>query len=158
MFIKIIDDLIPTGIMKHLIEEYYTKKLKFAKVGKEPQVLTLDDLAFGFNIWLGFCLLSIVGHVAEHLVRFVTKPKKQKFAKVLPINDVDNVEVECILMPELLKIFRIKKDLEEIAFGEKIECEDLEGTENKVVSELALQDPVGSRSRPTVHIRQDPVK
>jgi len=91
---NVIDDLIPTGVMNHLIEKYYTKTWKFAKVGKEPQILTLDDLAFGFNIWLGFCLLSLVGHVAEHLVRFITKPKKLKFAKVHPINDEDDVEVD----------------------------------------------------------------
>jgi len=81
MLMKVIDNLIPTGIMNHLIEKYYTKKWKFATVGKEPQVLTLDDLAFGFNIWLGCCLLTLVGHVAEHLVRFVTKPKKSKIRK-----------------------------------------------------------------------------
>jgi len=120
MLMKVIDNLIPTGIMNHLIEKYYTKKWKFVKIGKEPQVLKLDDLAFGFNIWLGFCLLSIVGHVAEHLVRFVTKPKKLKFAKVHPIDDDDDVEVECALKPELLKKIRIKTDLEEFAFGEEI--------------------------------------
>lgn len=58
MFLKIIKSLIPTGIMSYLIENFYTKKIKFAKVEDEPKVLGLDDLGFGFNIWLGFCLLS----------------------------------------------------------------------------------------------------
>ena len=130
MLLKIIGDLIPTGIMNHLIEEQYTKKWKFGKVGKEPQVLKMVDLAFGFNIWLGCCLLSLIGHVAEHLVRFLTKPKKLKFAKVHPIHDEDDEEVECILKPEILKNIRIKKDLDDIAFGEKIECEEIEDTKN----------------------------
>jgi len=130
MLMKIVDNLIPTGIMNYLIEVHYTRKWKFAKVGKAPQVLTLDDLAFGFNIWLGCCLLSLFGHVAEHLVRFVTKPKKLKFAKVHPIDDKDDEEVEFTLKPELLKKIRIKMDLEEIVLGEKIECEELEDTKN----------------------------
>jgi len=130
MLMKVIDNLIPTGIMNYWIEQQYTQKWKFAKVGKAPQVLKMDDLAFGFNIWLGCCLLTLVGHVAEHLVRFVTKPKKVKYAKVHPIDDENHEEVECTLKPELLMKIRIKKNIEYIALGDKIECEELEGTEN----------------------------
>ncbi|CAG9800605.1 unnamed protein product [Chironomus riparius] len=50
MFKKVINDLIPTGIMNHLIEYNYTKKIKFDKIEKEPQVLNVDDLLFGFKI------------------------------------------------------------------------------------------------------------
>ncbi|CAG9810205.1 unnamed protein product [Chironomus riparius] len=131
MLVKVIESLIPTGIMNHLIEKYYTKKWKFPKIEKEPKVLTLDDLAFGFNIWLGCCLLSLVGHVAEHFVRFVRKPKKLKFAKVHPINDED--DVDDISMPELLMTFKINtsssEDVEEVAFGERIICIKSESNE-----------------------------
>jgi len=142
MLMNVIDDLIPTRVMNHLIEKYYTRRWKFATVGKEPQILTLDDLAFEFNIWLGFCLLSLVGHAAEHLVRFVTNPKKLKFAKVHPINDEDDVEVGSILRPELLIKFKTKNKLEEIVDDGKIVSVELTRNEKNHCNNDKIQNEI----------------
>jgi hypothetical protein len=69
MFKNVIDNLIPTGIMNYLIENHYTRKWKFEKLEDEPKVLSLDDLVFGFNIWLGSCLISLIMFFAELLFR-----------------------------------------------------------------------------------------
>ena len=85
MFMKIIDNLIPTGVMNYLIEEHYTRKWKFVKDEKGPKILTVNDLAFGFNIWLGSCFISILGFVVERFIKFMKKPVKVKYAKVHPV-------------------------------------------------------------------------
>ena len=108
MFNKIIDDLIPTGVMNHLIENFYTKKFrKNDKDETEPKVLNYDDLSFGFNIWFGFCLISLVGFIAEHIYKLL-RTKKVKFAKVHPVLE-GTLESFRILDPKLVKNFRIKK-------------------------------------------------
>ena len=73
MLNKIINGLIPTGIMNHLIEECCSTKWKFEKVQKIPKVLKFYDLGFVFNFWLGSCLVSIFAFVAEHVVKFLEK-------------------------------------------------------------------------------------
>lgn len=124
MFIQIIDNLIPTGVMKYLIEEHYTRKWKFAKVEKGPKVLAVDDLAFGFNIWLGSCLVSTLGFIIEIFIKFMTKPTKIKYAKVNTMNVQNNSKAYNTLEPELIEKFRIKTqreiDLTDDALGERI--------------------------------------
>ena len=65
-----IDSLIPNGIMKYLIENYYLKTSKLPQIEMEPKVLSLDDLLFGFKIWLGCCLISFFGLMVEFVVKF----------------------------------------------------------------------------------------
>lgn len=121
MFIKILDNLIPTGVLKYLIEEHYTKKWKFAKVEKGPKILAVDDLAFGFNIWLGSCLVSTLGFIVEIFIKFMRKPTKIKYAKVRPINEEYNCKAYSTLEPELIEKFRTKtQNLVDDALGEKI--------------------------------------
>lgn len=127
MLIKIIDDLIPTGVMDYLIEKYYTKKWKFGKIGKEPNILSLESLAFGFNIWISSCLICVLVFVAELVVKFITKskkPKKIKYAKVNPIDDGDDQIIETILTADMVKRFRNKtceiRDHLDSIFGEEI--------------------------------------
>jgi len=108
MLFKIVDDFIPTGIMNHLIEKYYTKKWTFRKVGKDPRVLTVNDLAFGFNIWLGSCLLSFLAFLAELVVRFMKRPRKIKHAKVYPDRYTLRDNTCYDLKPDLVENFRIK--------------------------------------------------
>ena len=108
MLNKIIDDLIPTGVMNHLIEKYYFKKFRQAHDDDtKPQVLNLNDLSFGFNIWLGFCLISIVAFIAEHIYKLL-QPKKRKFAKVNP-DFKDSIDPVVKLSSQLIEKFRIKK-------------------------------------------------
>ncbi|CAG9812359.1 unnamed protein product [Chironomus riparius] len=108
MLLKIIDNLIPTGVMKFLIEEYYTRKWKFAKDEKGPKILTVDDLAFGFNIWLGSCCISIVGFIIEFIIKFIRKPVKVKYAKVYPVNEESYSDRYDRLDLELVRKFKAK--------------------------------------------------
>jgi len=69
MFKKIVDMLIDTGIMKHYTENYFTKKVRLETLQSAPKVLCVNDLTFGFNIWLGFCCLSAIVFVAEIMTK-----------------------------------------------------------------------------------------
>ena len=68
MFKKTIDRLIDTGVMKFLAENYYTRKYKFERIESGPSVLRIEDLAFGFNVWLGFCCISVPVFAIEVLI------------------------------------------------------------------------------------------
>lgn len=115
MFKKIIDPLIDTGIMKHLSENYYTKKLKFETFQSLPKVLCVNDLTFGFNIWFGSCCFSIIIFVAE----FGSKMMKNRFErrnKIIPQNnshDDDQNELQIILEDNQIETER-EKTLDEI--------------------------------------------
>jgi hypothetical protein len=123
MFKILIDNLIATGVMKHLVEKYYTKKWKFEKFVESRKVFSVQDLAFGFHIWLWCCLMSFLGFLAELIYKRLNSPRKKpkpiKFAKVHPIL-IENEEV-CIpkknLDKKLVQKFRIKssavEDVEE---------------------------------------------
>ncbi|CAG9803592.1 unnamed protein product [Chironomus riparius] len=62
-----IDSLIDTGVIRYLIESDIGTKIKFGHSDSEPSVLSMNDLSFGFNIWLGFCVLSAVSFVFEQI-------------------------------------------------------------------------------------------
>jgi len=125
MLNKVISNLIPTGIMSHLVENFYSKKIKFKRIGKDPKILNVDDLAFGFNIWLGFCAISVVAFVIElilglkccrkNLSFMVLKRKlinrKMKFEKVHPVSIFNSIFQSENREPsaELLAKFKIKK-------------------------------------------------
>lgn len=59
-----IDNLIDTGIMRHLVDDYLHIN-KPQKTKDEPKVLTLYDLDLGFAVYLGFCGLSFIIFVIE---------------------------------------------------------------------------------------------
>ncbi|CAG9798469.1 unnamed protein product [Chironomus riparius] len=117
MIDTLINDLIPTGIMKYLVENHFNKKWKFEMVDEGPKVLNLDNLFFGFNIWLGCCLISFMSLIIELVVGLIIpvryeyeKSRKIKFKKVSPM-PLDNIEVHMRpikLRSELIKIFRIQ--------------------------------------------------
>ncbi|CAG9801201.1 unnamed protein product [Chironomus riparius] len=124
MYDKVIDNLIPTGIMNHLIENHYSRELKYEEIKGKPQMLTLEELAFGFNIWFGFCVISIISFIAEYAVIFVKNTiTKIRLClinnKVHPLNQIAENEI-CIdqittyeilngINQELVKHFRISK-------------------------------------------------
>ena len=107
MLFKIVDSLIPTGIMHHLIEEHFTKKFKFQKVRKIPRILNINDLSFGFNIWLGFCTISFIGFIVEILMKFLKKPKQIKYAKIYPSSKDEETVVFKSISSELIEKFKI---------------------------------------------------
>lgn len=67
MIEKILDSLIDTGVISYLIEKDIGTKLKFSQPNSEPSVLNMDDLYFGFNIWLGFCVVSVLSFLVEQI-------------------------------------------------------------------------------------------
>ncbi|KAL7011992.1 hypothetical protein ACKWTF_014556 [Chironomus riparius] len=77
---EVLEKTIPAGIPQHLIE--YHTSLIYKKyepfVDSEPKVLTVNDLAFGFVLWLGSCGIAIFGFVYE-ILRF----KLNKLMKAL---------------------------------------------------------------------------
>lgn len=76
-FKRLIDRMIEGGIMNVLVEKHYLKRRNTKKAKNDPKVLKLDDLGFGFEIWLGFCFISTAAFVAE----IISKMKKRKFVK-----------------------------------------------------------------------------
>ena len=104
---NVINSLIPTGIMSYLVEKHYTRKWKFEKIQKEPKVLSLDDLLFGFNIWIGCCLISCLALIAEKVRKSIKKPKVVKFLKTHPADDQSKYMSR--LNPALISVFRNKK-------------------------------------------------
>lgn len=58
---------IPMGIIQHMYEFYLWMNLRqIVEVEKSNlKILSLDDLAFGFNIWLGTCGISGVSFLIE---------------------------------------------------------------------------------------------
>ncbi|KAG5683281.1 hypothetical protein PVAND_012570 [Polypedilum vanderplanki] len=62
-------------------------KLVNEKEEKEPKVLTLDDLDFGFFIWFPFIGISIIVFILELIIFKLTKKsfRKMKPAKVHPM-------------------------------------------------------------------------
>lgn len=109
MMNKIVNNLIPTGIMNHLVEKYYTQQWKWTKVEKDPKVLNVDDLSFGFNIWLACCLLSFLAFIAEFIVKFI-KVRLGKLQKVHPVLDSNEPVPRCYLRSELIQKFRVKSN------------------------------------------------
>lgn len=69
--------IIPTGIVSHLLDYHkwvlYRDGIDFSDVS-EPKVLTLNDLSFGFVMWLIACGLSACGYLFEI---FVFKMRKR---------------------------------------------------------------------------------
>lgn len=106
MMKKVIDSLIPGGIMNYLVDNYYTRKWKFKKVEEGPKTLNIEDLWFGFNIWIGFCFISFVAFLAEQVSRFKKNSRKFKFAKVYSLK-TDRIEAYEKDITKLNEIFRV---------------------------------------------------
>ncbi|CAG9812360.1 unnamed protein product [Chironomus riparius] len=141
MLFKIIDSLIPTGIMHHLIQEHFTKKFKFQKVQKIPRILNVNDLLFGFNIWLGFCVISFIGFVLEILTKLLKKPKKMKYAKIHPSFEDKEIEVFTTISPDLIKNFKTKKyqQTEKEVFEENQKTNENNKFEDDNIEDLILE-------------------
>jgi len=92
--------LIDTGVMKHLIEDVIKEKPGIKCPEDPPKVLTIQDLAFGFNIWIGFCVISLFGFILEtlfsrlyiHCFHRLTG-KFSNHAKIWPTDEYDEIDV-----------------------------------------------------------------
>lgn len=74
MMQKTVNSLVDTGIMKYLVD-FYLNRVGYLKVFDIPKVLKLDDLEFGFNIWLAFCGFSLLAFMMEKIFKPVKKFK-----------------------------------------------------------------------------------
>lgn len=104
--------LIDTGIMAYLVEAIAQKKVNIKRPKDPLKVLKLKDLSFGFNIWFGFCCISVLSFVFEILnAKLLKKCKKHTFgkfnAKVYPIVDGEIID-EIELKPQTVKCFKVK--------------------------------------------------
>lgn len=104
--------------MDFFIKTYYIKTRKYEEISEEPQILSIDDLLFGFKIWLACCISSFAVFLAEItwcklMISFNSKPlavrvsrKSENCAKVHPlIMDVNQVSFG--VNRNVLKAFKI---------------------------------------------------
>lgn len=62
---KAVEAFTDTGIIQHLFQLHYPSKRYYQHSEDFPNVLTLQDLSFGFNIWIGACCFSVVAFLLE---------------------------------------------------------------------------------------------
>ncbi|KAG5672235.1 hypothetical protein PVAND_002377 [Polypedilum vanderplanki] len=101
---KVIKQLIPAGIPQHSFayHKFMMNDRKRLKFEKKPQVLTVQNLSFGFIIWLIVLSSSFIAFIGEIIVHKLTKkPVKEekkivkvKFAKIHPMVEKKNVKNE----------------------------------------------------------------
>ncbi|CAG9799883.1 unnamed protein product [Chironomus riparius] len=75
---RILDAWIPTGIVDKIVEDFLCVKRKFIAI-KEPNVLTVYKLSFGFTIWLGccgMCGLVFAIEIGYFIIKARLRPKK----------------------------------------------------------------------------------
>lgn len=73
IFENVMRKLIPSGIPKFLPESYLflVNGNNENKADSQPKVLSVNNLAFGFILWLVACGISILGFVGEKIVYLV---------------------------------------------------------------------------------------
>lgn len=120
-----VDKLTDTGIVKHLIKTRVLIRRKYPEDEAEPKILTIEDLLFGFNIFLGFCFICgfifvievILGmkicrtNMSWQILRKKLTTKAMKFAKVHPMTTIESLVFSRsqTKADKILEKFRIKK-------------------------------------------------
>jgi len=89
-----VQQMTSAGILQRMIEMEIGRENKF-DINTDPEKLNIEQLCFGFFIWLGFCGISLATFVLElfvwMLVRIIkqqmrkSKTVKLKFAKIHPV-------------------------------------------------------------------------
>lgn len=71
--IEITEKLVPAGIFQYLFKFHESNLYKQFKADESnsPKVLSFDDLAHGFVLWIGACGASTTGFVLEFLVFYI---------------------------------------------------------------------------------------
>ena len=81
---EVVGDLITAGIPQHLRKLY--EEILYPPVYEElagPQVLRIEDLRYGFIIWLISCALAVVGFLNELFIKHFLKKVKFWMQEVL---------------------------------------------------------------------------
>ncbi|KAL7010820.1 hypothetical protein ACKWTF_013961 [Chironomus riparius] len=115
---RAINAWIPMGIMDKVMERYLGVHRKFTVI-KQPMVLTLDNLKFGFTIWLGCCgicsaffLLELVFYGIK--LKFSKKEKKLRKIKFAKVHSIEVASIQQFELKEGIKhceLFRKSKRL-----------------------------------------------
>lgn len=136
-FFDIVDETVQklssSGIITRFIEQCYPFKRNQIET-KTPSVLKVENLDFGFIIWIGCCLISLVCLICESLFWITYTmlkiewdkriPKKIKFSKISPdVISEENLEQICLKDQYL---FRIKKPKLEESSDISLESSDEE--------------------------------
>ena len=66
---QVLEKIIPAGIPQYLVKYHESNMYKeyVPIVDNSPRVLTVDDLEYGFVLWLGACGISVVGFLLEFI-------------------------------------------------------------------------------------------
>lgn len=91
-FNEIIKKLFEGGIIKTFIEPYYLIRNTQGK--KQPEVLTLDHLMIGFQLWLFFLVVATLGFFIEFLIRSVRRKFKAPRKKKQKINPKIEIQLD----------------------------------------------------------------
>lgn len=67
----VISRLIPSGIPQHLLKYYEWSRFResLSKNTKIPKVLKMEDLEFGFILWIGSCAFTVVAFACEIVLK-----------------------------------------------------------------------------------------
>lgn len=88
---------IPFGIPQHNHEKFDKPfEIEISATNNEPKILTIEDLSFGYVLWLIACAVSISGFLIEILLWLISKlfkkEKEIKFAKIYPTENDEEVD------------------------------------------------------------------
>ena len=111
---KLVQQLTSTGVIEYLVDSCFDES-KIFPARENWSVLTMDRLSFGFNIWLGFCTISVIFFIIEILFwifkrkieiskNFKTEHSKTRFAKIHQEKIQANISVQDF--PKDPKIFQ----------------------------------------------------
>ncbi|CAG9810964.1 unnamed protein product [Chironomus riparius] len=155
-FFRIVDEtvqwLVSGGIMTRLIQKCYPSKRNRIEI-KTPSVFKVENLDFGFVIWIGCCAACAICFVAESFywifynifkdIRNKNTPKKVKFAKISPFMiDLQQIDQNCLKDQYLFRINKPK--IKEICSIN----EEINDNESKVFGEFVHRLVLGGRSKP----------
>ena len=155
MLKNVVDRMTDAGVMAHLMKTKLFNTRSYPKPESEPNVLNIDDLLFGFNIWAGFCGISGFAFVIETILGIKScrkilifdylkkrfKFKKVKFAKVHQSKDLkcSNCSETQGVKSEMLQKIRIKKSDQVTADVPELSPKEVVTVHHRMNSELELK-------------------
>ena len=90
---EVMERIVTAGIPQYF-DKFYTDSFlrKYEEINENsPKVLTLDDLFFGFSLWLSACGISIVGFLLEILIHSVDQKLRLCIGLVLILDFINKV-------------------------------------------------------------------
>ncbi|KAG5671220.1 hypothetical protein PVAND_001429 [Polypedilum vanderplanki] len=117
---KIYSRLAAAGIVHYLYNKNINNSKEFSPQiddQKVPQVFTLNELSFGFVIWLGTLSVAVIVFLIEIFIWLIKnkekKQKKLKFAKVAPMKNCCQGEIKKKVDYDKFRIKKCRKIIKE---------------------------------------------